>query len=117
MDKRVEQNLRRRAVVVKRQRMVLCLTGVIFLLSAVIFTSGKGGRVRAEDNAEKYFLQIQIEEGDTMWDIAGVYMTSQYESIGEYISEVEKINHISRDEITSGCYLIVPYYAETAVIE
>ena len=61
----------------------------------------------------KYFTSIQVECGDTLWEIAQEYITPEYASIQEYVDEVIAINHISENDITAGCYLVVPYYAET----
>ena len=46
-----------------------------------------------------------------LWDIAGNYITSEYADMNEYINEVCDINHISRDEIYAGRYIVVPYYS------
>jgi len=66
---------------------------------------------------QKYFTTVQVNSGDTLWDLSQEYITSEYASVDDYIKEVEKINHISKDEITAGCYLVVPYYAEKPVSE
>lgn len=65
----------------------------------------------------KYFTTVQLESGDTLWDISKDYISSEYASMNDYIKEVETINHISRDEITAGCYLVIPYYSEVPLTE
>ncbi len=62
------------------------------------------------NNSTKYFTSVLIEEGDTLWDISTEYITDDYASIDDYITEVKNINNIHQDYITAGCYITVPYY-------
>lgn len=71
---------------------------------------------QADHVNSKYYTTIQVESGDTLWDIALEYRTVEYSSIQAYINEVKDINHIIGDEITSGCYLTIPYYAEEPMV-
>ena len=65
------------------------------------------GTIRAqaadETSAYKYYTSIQITPGQTLNDIAGIYMTDDY--------KVCMINHIFPDDIHEGEYLTVPYYS------
>lgn len=112
MSRRLEKSLKRRLVIVRRQRFSLCILGFIAILFSVFFIHSKTDMVKAENNNHKYFTHILVEEGDTIWDIADEYMTAEYDSTRAYVSEVEKMNHIHADEITEGCYIMIPYYAE-----
>ena len=67
---------------------------------------------RAKSNTKKYFRCIEIEAEDTLWSIADEYMTSEYDSIEDYIDEVKSINNLTGDKIIDGGSLIIPYYAE-----
>lgn len=61
----------------------------------------------------KYYTNIQIQKGDTLWEIADQYMDDvHYESKQEYILEVMRMNHMNDTHLTAGKKLIVPYYAE-----
>lgn len=115
MSRRIEDSLKRRLVVVRRQRLALCIVGCIVILFGVFFMHSNIDTVRAKDNNRKYFTHILIEEGDTIWNIAKDYITAEYDSTAEYVLEVEQINHISADNITEGCYLMIPYYAEQPI--
>ena len=74
------------------------------------------GLVSAHDNVKddpvryKYYKSIQIHSGDTLWNIAEEYITEDYESVNDYITEVKKINKLSSDKIQNSQYLTVPYY-------
>ena len=59
----------------------------------------------------KYFKQIEIEAGDTLWDIAGEYMENgPYQSRKEYMEEVASINQLKSTTIKAGQHLLIPYY-------
>ena len=64
-----------------------------------------------ETSAYKYYTSIQITPGQTLNDIAGIYMTDDYKDTSAYIEEVCMINHIFPDDIHEGEYLTVPYYS------
>ena len=105
-------NRRKRSVHVKKLFVGILSLFMIFGLSAFYGS----GRVSAHDNAKadpercKYYKSIQIHSGDTLWNIAEEYMTEDYESVSEYITEVKKINKLSSDQIQDSQYLTVPYY-------
>lgn len=115
MNYKIKKSLKRRLVVVRRQRLALCILTCIAVLCGVFFLHSNTDTVKAGNNHHKYFTHILVEEGDTIWDIAADYITSEYDSTRAYIYEVEKVNHISADDITEGCYLMIPYYAEQPI--
>ena len=103
----------RRREVVRDERIVLVATLILagilvigFLISGSVRTEAAPSEVRS-----KYYTSIQIEQGDTLWEIAGRYMTDEYKDVNAYIQEVCAMNHISGDQIHAGQYLTVPYYA------
>lgn len=59
----------------------------------------------------KYITNIEVANGDTLWDIAGEYMSSEYKNRYEYIEEVCEINHLSNWNIEAGEHLVVPYFS------
>ncbi len=68
----------------------------------------------AHENTEdpivyKYYKSIQIQPGDTLWDIAEDTMTSEYESTAEYVGVLKKMNNLTSDDIQAGQYLTVAY--------
>ena len=94
----------------KKQKSVflIALSMVLF----IIMCSACFGTIRAqaadETSAYKYYTSIQITPGQTLNDIAGIYMTDDYKDTSAYIEEVCMINHIFPHE---GEYLTVPYYS------
>ncbi|MBM6750571.1 LysM peptidoglycan-binding domain-containing protein [Mediterraneibacter glycyrrhizinilyticus] len=57
----------------------------------------------------KYYKSIQIQPGDTLWNIAEETITSEYDSTAEYVSALKKMNSLTSDDIQAGQYLTVAY--------
>ena len=57
----------------------------------------------------KYYSSIQIQPGDTLWDIAEETMTSEYDSTAEYVEVLKEMNGLTSDHIEAGNYLTVAY--------
>jgi LysM repeat protein len=100
---------------VQEKRIVLAVT--IFACVSIVLLIGflLSGAVKTEAASAtpsyKYYTSIQVEQGDTLWNIANTYMTAEYHDINEYIDEVCSINHISKEDIHTGQYLTIPYYS------
>lgn len=61
----------------------------------------------------KYYTNIEIQHGDTLWDIADAHMDSaHYMSRTDYMNEVMSLNHMVTDRLVTGQKLIIPYYSE-----
>lgn len=69
----------------------------------------------AEENPVKYnryYTDIEIEKGDTLWSIAKTYNKNSNMEIREYIREVKEINSMISDDIEAGENLTIVYFAE-----
>lgn len=99
---------RKRRTSVKR----LVLPAAILLAFICIMTAVIGQRtVKATSpEAYKYYTHLVVEEGDSLWDIAGRYMGHEYKDREAYIEEVCAINHLETTRIYTGTTLVVPYY-------
>ncbi len=64
-----------------------------------------------KETAYKYYTSVTVEAGETLWDIAGIYMSDEFSSVQKYIDEVKNINHLTDNKIYAGEQLIVPYYS------
>ena len=100
----------------KRQRNIMLLISslCLALALAVIFGSflSEAEAKEPEITYYKYYTNVEIQPGDTIWDLASDYMDEHYESREDYIREVQELNSIaSIDDIVSGQYLILPYYS------
>ena len=103
---------------VKRVRTVY-VEKLIFFVAAMIIAlilSIIAGRklVSAHDNRKNepvnftYYKSIEVQEGDTLWDIASAY-ADEDTSVKAYVKELKKINHLDSDSIQEGSYLTVAY--------
>ena len=64
-----------------------------------------------DDLSFKYYREIEVQYGDSLWSIAEEYGGDHYKTSLEYIKEVKNINHMHTDVIKEGQKLIVPYYS------
>ena len=98
---------------VKRQKFFIGILAVCFALIMSIKAAAFSSEARSNDEPVqkyKYYKSIQINTGDTLWNIAKENMTAEYDSITDYIKEVKEINNLTNDYIISGSYLTIPYY-------
>lgn len=105
---------RRRAYERKRNFLILVSGLCLALAFAFLFGSFLSQAEAKESDTiyYKYYTNIEIQPGDTLWDLAEDYMGDQYESRAVYVAEVRQINGIAdSDSIVSGQYLIMPYYS------
>lgn len=116
---RMEYRRIRRAAVRKQQAARKRLFLIFCLTIIVMFGIGVGfGTLltRAEEPAQepsyKYYANIEIQRGDTLWGIAEEYMDSvHYADKMEYMDELMTLNHMSDDHLISGQKILVPYYS------
>ena len=105
---------RRRAHERKRNLMILVSGFCLALTFAFLFGSflSKAETRESDTVYYKYYTNVEVQSGDTLWSLAEVYMDENYASRDEYIREVKQVNHLSKgDTIVSGEYLILPYYS------
>ena len=114
ISERANESLRRRECVVRKQKtlfavilIVLVSLGVLFGTSMNAFASSKTD----VSSLNKYYTSIEIESGDTLWDISDEYISNLNVSKAEYIREICELNNISEDEIQTGDFIIIPYYS------
>lgn len=116
---RMEYRRIRRAAVRKQQKARRRMLIIFCLTIIVMFGIGVGcGTLltRAEEPnhepAYKYYANIEIQRGDTLWSIADEYMDSvHYIDKKEYLDELMTLNHMSDDHLISGQKILVPYYS------
>ena len=105
----------RRKRAAKRQLITALILFFTVLASVLIISNClRANQVKASSaKAENiYYKTVEVEEGDTLWDLADHYMGEKSFSRQEYIEQVKELNHLIGDTIESGAYLMVPY-AET----
>ena len=94
-----------------RKMLVSMLIGLVTIFLILILVTVWKANVAADENlSEIQYKVIKIEEGDTMWEIAKETMNPGFHSEREYIGEVLRCNSMDTTDITSGHYLMIPYY-------
>ena len=89
----------------------IALTAV-FILGGVIFSGVLASAHEEPENktvGSTCYKSIEIEQGDTLWELAEKYMTDDYLSVQEYVQDLKRMNHLTDDTIISGQHLIVAY--------
>ncbi len=98
-----------------KRNFLLMLSGLFLALAFAFFFGSilsKANTVDEDVFYYKYYTNIEIQPGDTLWELAESYMGDQYESRADYITEVLNINGIRNgDNIVSGQHLLMPYYS------
>lgn len=113
----MERNIRKKKRVQKRKHIRIYfwgLVGICLILTAIFTGTHFSFQSKATDGPEtyKYFTEVRVASGMTLWDIARQYISPEYASIHDYIREVKEVNSIYTDEIYYGQSLMVPYYSE-----
>ncbi|ROR29258.1 LysM domain-containing protein [Mobilisporobacter senegalensis] len=108
MNRRVYRN----SLLMKRIALIITVT-IITIIALLIFIFPKKIVVNAGDNNRtKTVTSVLIKKGDSLWSIAGQYMTEEYSDRNEYIQEIKECNGLTSDTIHEDQYLIIPHYVE-----
>ncbi len=89
--------------------------GYFLMIVFVIFAMAMNITTNASENNSiplKYYTDIKIESGDTLYSIARKYNTSGSLSDSEYVDLICQINKLTGDELHRGRYLTIVYYDE-----
>ena len=86
---------------------------LVVVICALLFSQRTALRTQAESEHEmyQYYTSVTVHSGDTLWSIADAYYTVECGDMRDYISEIKRLNHLSNDDIHSGCALVIPYYS------
>ena len=107
------ERIRRTKQIIERVLLTICIIALLAIGSSVILTKATTTE-EAKEVYYKYYTEIEIEAGDSLWEIAGRYMENgPYESREDYMNEVVEINQLSSATIIRGQHLVVPYYDAT----
>ena len=82
--------------------LIGCMAFGVFFVSAHESAS-------SDQTVYKYYKSIEIQPGDTLWGIAEETMTSEYDSIPEYVEVLKEMNSLKSDDIEAGQHLIIAY--------
>lgn len=110
LRKQRRNRMKRTKQIIERVLLTVCLIALFAIGSSAILTKATTTE-EAKNVYYKYYTQIEIENGDSLWEIAGRYMEhGPYETRTDYMNEVVKLNQLSNTTIIKGQHLVVPYY-------
>ena len=110
---KANESLARRAQKVQMEKRLIVVIGIIVISLGILLGSSISAFASAREKARihKYYTSIQLRQGDSLWELAGEYASTD-QSEQEFIDEVCEVNGISESNILhSGQYLVVPYYS------
>lgn len=81
---------------------------VLILCIITVFGSLLGFNTVSSSSRNLYH-QVQIESGDTLWDIAAEYGPEDSD-VRKVINEICELNDITADELNAGSRIIIPVY-------
>ncbi len=104
-----------RAQVVYLQKCALTAIVILILTALILLGSGIrafAGSTKNSQDLHTYYTSIELEQGDTLWDIAQEYTFGTGVDAQDYIEEVCTLNHLSNaDSVHEGNYIVIPYYS------
>ena len=114
ISERANNSLEKRAAVVRSQKRMIALVVIAVIFFGILLGTGISALASNDKSTAqyKYYKSICIEEGDTLWDIAGEYTEGTGMDRDEYIQEICDLNGIYSEEIHAGDYIIVSYYSD-----
>ena len=115
ISERANESLRRRELVVRRQKKALAFIILIFVSIGLLL--GTSINALASSKADiasynKYYKSVRVESGDTLWTIADDYIQNLNIDKLDYIEEICELNQIDGDHIQAGEYIVVAYYSK-----
>ncbi len=84
---------------------------VIFMMLMLVSVSNTIlGINDASSLTKPEYASIQIEDGDTLWDLASEY-NQDGKDIRKFVYEICELNEISADSIYPGLNILIPIYS------
>lgn len=93
--------MNKKYVLKNRNRFYLFVIMVTIIISSIALVAN----VQGADTGDEY-ISVVVEQGDTLWDLAGDYNNSR--DIRQYIRKVEQINQLTDSIIYEGDVLKMP---------
>ena len=96
------------------KKLFICFI-TVFVITGLSIGLGSNFASASDDTKNgpaehKYYKSIELEYGDTLWNIAEEYMNENYDSTQEYVDGLMKINDLESETIHESRYLTVVYY-------
>ncbi len=110
-ERLVKRELRQQQV--KRTKFNIFIIVAILLINITIIACtllSNAQEIETKDNYTVHYISYEIESGDSLWSIAQEYKSNPELSTKEAVNEIKEINHLSKETIYEGQYIIVAKY-------
>lgn len=88
--------------------IALCFS--VMIGARLVWAQDETASVQTESSSESYYGSIEIDSGDTLWDIAETYAEETNMSVSEYVDQLKSMNQLTDETIYAGQHLTVAYY-------
>ena len=97
----------------KKYRITSKFRFTMFLSIIILFIMTTAGTVfgfnTVNSASRDLYNQVQVQSGDTLWDIAAEYGSDDMD-IRKVVNDICDINEIRADQLTAGQRILVPVY-------
>ena len=107
-----EKHMRNRRRTFRHIAAISIILAIGVSICFMAFGTSTQAHSKSQADTYKYYSEICIEQGDTLWDIAKKCSEGSGHSVKETVNEIIKINSLDSDMILEGQYLIVPVYSD-----
>ncbi|MDR1766728.1 MAG: LysM peptidoglycan-binding domain-containing protein [Lachnospiraceae bacterium] len=88
------------------------LVTLAFMLAWGYFQAGAAASGTSSGERVRYYSQLRIEDGDTLWSLAVRYAGPGRQERKAYIEELKRMNGLASDTIHAGHYLVYYYFVD-----
>ena len=96
-------------------KLIILAENLILVIILICMVRHMALHIRRTDSAgqrKEYYTSVQVNAGESLWEISRRYYSVEYKSMGSYMKKIMNLNHMSSSNINEGAYLIIPYYQE-----
>lgn len=95
-----------RARLTRRGRQVRALALVMLLTAVIVAAISFGTQAFAGDDEPIEVTRVQVQPGDTLWDIA--QLSAPRHDVRDAVAEIRRANHLNDATVHPGEQLIIP---------
>ncbi|MBR1692003.1 MAG: LysM peptidoglycan-binding domain-containing protein [Lachnospiraceae bacterium] len=97
-----------------RRKYMMCAFTLVLIICAAISTHAFNAKAKSGVTGQtlyKYYKNIEVQPKDTLWSLATENYCAEKQTLQEYITEVQNINHLNDEQIIVGNHIVLPYYS------